>query len=75
MNGRYICYLLLLPLLVLPLTALSQEEERFHMVMKIEDDPNVLMAGGDPDNIPFKVTNITTSMKDYQGKAVHNDLE
>jgi hypothetical protein len=63
-------FLLSLSLLLPPMTALSQEEEKFLMVMKIEQEPL-----SPPDRTQFKVTNITTNLKDYQGKEIRYDLK
>lgn len=66
-------YVLLLFLLSLPLSIkVLAQEEKFFMVMQIEQDPNAILA---VDAIPYKVTNITTNMKNYQGNKIHYDLE
>lgn len=73
---RQLCLLSLfmLPLLLMsPISAFSQEEERFFMVIKLEQDPDVNVKE-DPSAIAFKAINLTTNLKDYQGGRTNYDL-
>jgi hypothetical protein len=70
----YLLSLFLLPLLLLsPIAAFSQGEERFFMVIKLEQDPDVTVEEN-PSAIAFKAINITTNLEDYQGGKTTYDL-